>query len=521
MTTAGLRLRCTGLPPRQGLAALACCLSATAVWAQEAGRSLAASAQVSISESYVETRSGAAESNGGQFVTRVSPSLSLSGHTGRVQGSLYYAMNAPYQYSASGHYRPEQGNTLTVQNTLSANLVAEAVKGWLFVDARATVTEQPLSAYGLQTLPDSAQANANKAPVGTADISPYVRGTLVGTVDYELRLNAGVHEVKGTSDSDTTTLGGKVRLSSALRGTRLSWAIDLKQENIEYKLGRKTFHDSATLSLTYAPSADLQFSVNGGQEATDVVQLEHQRYDIWGAGMRWTPTDRTSIRVQGDKRYYGSSHLLAFEHRMRRSSITYTDSLESTNGGGGNSSSTSGRPVTLYELLFAQAAATEPDPILREQKVRELLRQMGRDPAETIGSGTLNSAVSLQRRQDLSLAWRGVRNTLNLQAFVNDSRLLDNPNGAPDAGVTRLHGYSASLSHQLTPVSSLALTGRRSVTDANANLAGNELKAVTLGWTATPSRRINTALSAQYVVFNSTTRPYRETSVTATLGLRF
>ena len=177
--------------------------------------------------------------------------------------------------------------------------------------------------------------------------------------------------------------------------------------------------------------------------------------------------------------------------------------------------------MTLYELLFAQGAATEPDPILREQKVRELLRQMGRDPAETIGSGTLNSAASLQHRQDLTFSWQGIRNSLNLQAFVNGSRLLDNTSSALDAGVTRLHGYSASLSHQLTPVSSLALTGRRSVTDANANLAGNELKAVTLGWTATPSRRINTALSAQYVVFNSTTRPYRETSVTATLGLRF
>ena len=160
MTPAGLRLRCTGLPPRQGLAALACCLSATAVLAQEAGRSLTASAQVSISESYVETRSGAAESNGGQFVTRVSPTLSLSGHTGRVQGSLYYALNAPYQYSVSGNYRPEQTNTLAVQNTLSANLQAEVVQGWAFLDAHASLSEQVLSAYGLQTLPDSAQANA-------------------------------------------------------------------------------------------------------------------------------------------------------------------------------------------------------------------------------------------------------------------------------------------------------------------------------------------------------------------------
>ncbi len=515
MKRVGGRPRCTRARQRQALAAAACLAAAavaTAARAQESGRPLAISAQVEASETFTETRNGLAERNGGQFLSRLSPSLALSSRTGRVQGTLNYTLNALI--------RSGTVNAHEYQNALNSSFTAEAIENWAYVDARATITQQALSAYGLQTLPDSSQANANRAEVGTASFSPYVRGTLAAAVNYEVRFNASINEVRRTSDSDSINLGSTVALSSATRGSRLSWALNFNQQSTEYKLGRKTSNDRANLSLNYTPVADLQLSVNGGQEATDVGLVERKRYDNWGAGARWTPTERTNIRFQGDKRFYGNSHAVSVEHRMQRSSFSYTDTRDSSNSGA-NGPSGVGQPVTLYELLYAQRASAQPDPALREQEVLDFLRAIGRDPGEILRGGTLNSGVTLQRRQDLSFAWLGLRTTFNVQAFASSTRLLDSPNSTPDDGGTRLHGYTASLSHRLTPVSSLTLTGGRQITDANALNTGNELKSLTLGWTTQPGRRINTSLSARYAVFNSSTAPYRETSVTATASLRF
>lgn len=513
MTTAGRRHRRQGSSRWPGLAAAACCLAAAPALAQDAGRSTSVSAQVAASETYTETRNSVAVPNGGQFVTRLSPSVSLSSRSGRVQGSFNYTLNALY--------RSEQADATEVQHALNASFTAEAVENWAYIDARATISQQSLSAYGTQTLPDSTQANANRAEVGTASFSPYVRGVLGGAVNYEVRLNANINEVRRTSDSDSINTGGSVSLSSAARGSRLGWALSVNQQTTEYKLGRKTASDRANLSLTYTPVSDLQLSINGGQEATDVGLVERRNYDNWGAGARWTPTERTSIRVQGDRRYFGNSHSVSVEHRMQRSSLSYTDTRDSSNGAGANGANGVGQPITLYELLYAQRASAQPDPVLREQEVLDFLRAIGRDPGEILRGGTLNSAVTLQRRQDLSFAWLGLRTTFNVQAFASQTRLLDNPNGAPDDGGPRLRGYTASLSYRLTPVSSLTLTGGRQITDANAINAGNELKSLTLGWSTQPGRRINTSLSARYAVFNSSTSPYRETSVTATASLRF
>lgn len=510
MRAVGPRLHRRTRSPWPRLVAAACCLAAGSAWAQDGGRPVAISAQVTASETYTETRNSPTVPTGGEFITRLTPGVSLSSRSGRVQGSL--------NYSLSALYRSQQADARELQNSLNAAFTAEAVENWAFVDARATITQQSISAYGLQTLPDSTQANANRAEVGTASLSPYVRGVLGGAVNYEVRLNASISEVRRTSDSDSTNLGGSVSLSSASRGSRLGWSLSLTQQTTEYKLGRKTSSDRANLSLSYLFDPDLSLSLNGGQEASDVGVVERRRTDNWGYGVRWTPTERTSARFQSDRRYFGRSHSLTFEHRMQRSSWSYSDTRDATNGSDPNGV---GHPITLFQLLFAQRASTQPDPLLREQEVLDFLRAIGRDPNEILRGGTLNTAVSLQRRQDLSFAWLGLRTTFNVQAFASTSRLLDNPSGAPVDGPTRLHGYTASLSHRLTPVSSLTLTGGRQITDASATLSGNELKSVTLGWTTRPGRRISTSVSARYAVFNSDTVPYRETSVTASLSLQF
>lgn len=494
--------------PRLGLSIG--CLLTMPVGAQDATRSASITPTFSASETYTRSTLADAGGAGGEFVTRLSPGIGISSRSGRVQGSLRYTLNALQ--------RSRQSDARDVENALSAAFTAEAVERRAFVDAQATITQQSLSAYGVQTLADSTQANTNRAEVGTASVSPYVRGALGAAVDYEVRLHAGANEVKGSSDNDSTDTGATVTLGATPTGARLAWGFSASQQATRYKLGRKTTSERTSLSLSYRPDADLSLSLNGGQESTDVGLVERRRYDNWGYGGRWTPTDRSSIRFQSDRRYFGRSHALSFEHRMQRSVWSYTDARDVT---GGSDPNGVGQPLTLYQVYFAQFASAQPDPALREQMVLDFLRALGRDPGEILRGGMLNSGVSLQRRQDLSFAWTGLRTSFNLQAFASSTRLIDNPGGVADGGDTRLNGCAATLSYRLTPLSSLTFSGSRQATEANAARGGNLLKSVTAGWTAQAGRLITTSLSARHVVFDSAISPYHESSLTAALGMRF
>ena len=173
--------------------------------------------------------------------------------------------------------------------------------------------------------------------------------------------------------------------------------------------------------------------------------------------------------------------MLAFETRSQLSQWFYSDTRGSTNGGDATGV---GKPITLYQQLFAQFASAQPDPVLREQMVLDFLRQIGRDPGEVLNGGVLNTGVSVQRRQDLRYTWTGRRTTFDLAGYSNATRLIDNPSGAPDGGETKLRGYSTTLTYRLTPAASLKLNGSKQVTEDNSLFTGNVLKSVTAGWTA-------------------------------------
>ena len=479
--------------------------------AQEAAaaRTVAITPTFSASQTYTESRRTSGFS-GGEFITQISPGLRLSSRSGRVQGSLTYALTAVY-YS-------EHAESRSFQNALNAAFSAEAIEKWAYVDARAAVTQQALSAFGQQTAGDTLRPNANRTEVATVSVSPYVRGSLAGLANYEIRLNAGATNARDSVASDSTNTSTSVVLSSARPRAVFGWALSGSRQRVDFRAGRATDTDRVNAALTAAPNPDLQLSLNGGKESTNVGGIARRSYDNWGWGARWTPTSRTNIGLQSDHRYFGNSHSFVFEHRMPRSVWRFSDSRNATSG---SDPSGVGQPITLYQLFFALYASLYPDPILREQFVLDLLRRGGGNPNAIISGGLLTSAITLQRRQDLSLVLLGLRDTLSLQAYTTESRLLDNPNNTPDDGPVRLLGATGTLSHRLTPVSSISLTGTRQKTLGTLTRRGNDLKSLALGWSGQLSRHASTALGARYTVFNGNTDAYREASVTASISLQF
>jgi uncharacterized protein (PEP-CTERM system associated) len=487
-----------------------------ACWAAHAGVASAQGASgvnvdASLSTQVVFTSvSGRSGSDVPEVVTQVSPGIRLTSRSGRVVGSLDYRLQASI-YSG-------QKDSEEISNSLAASALAEIVPGWFFFDARASVTQQADSAYGLQSATGSVLANDNRIEVLSISLSPYVKGYLGSAAEYSVRLNAAATNGWKSIAADSTNMGGSVDLRSRSSGAMFGWSLQASHQVVDFRAGRATQNDRLTAGLTMQPDPELTLSLRGGQESTDVGGFERRQYDNWGGGIRWTPTDRTLVNLDANRRYFGSGHQVSLEHRFRRLAIRFSSSRDVSGGADGGSA---GQPVTLYQLWFAQFASVEPDPVARELLVRELLRQSNQDPNALVSGGFLASAITLQRRESLALTWAGQRTSFNLQAFSSSSRNIDNPTGPLDTGDIRQRGYSCTLSYKLTPRSglNLMLANQRAINAAGR--PGTDLDSVMFSWTTTINAQASASLSARHAEFGSVTDSYRESAVTASLNLRF
>jgi uncharacterized protein (PEP-CTERM system associated) len=487
--------------------------------AQEAppGRGFVLTPTLSAETSYLETRGRITGENGREAVLRVAPGLRLASRGGSVQGTLDYTGNLIYRRGRAD----SQGGDL--ENTLNAAFLAEAVSNFAFVDARASVSQQSISAFGQQSVPGSLQSNANRTEVATANLSPYLRGSAGGLADYEVRLTAGATKSRDAPTANARTSGGSVLLQSARGGALLGWALNASQQRSEFTASSNGAVDDSRLNATVsvAPAPELRLSASGGRESVDQgAQAERRTSNTAGLGLKWLPSPRTNLDIDLTDRFFGRAGRASFSHRSPRTVWTYSLSRDTSTGANGVAL---GEPLTLFQLFYNQAASAYPDPVQRQQVVLDQLNAAGLDPNQLVATGVLTSSYSLLRRQDASVAWLGLRTTLTVQAFTSaQSQFVSVAGADPAPGeAARQHGYSSSLSYRLTPQTSVAMGGSRTMTFPTSLLPGTDLKSANLSLTSQVGRQANAQLGARYTVFNSVTDPYRETSLSASLNLRF
>lgn len=496
------------------LAACGTCLFAGGACAQEQGQSRAVAVEPSVTAElgYSDVKRNETLEKTSGMTTRIGPRIQIRSRSGSVVGSL--------DYSLTGLYYQGDKSLNTVQNALAAGFTAEAVPSHFYVDGRANITQQAISASGQINAPSSNLPNDNLTEVLNVSLSPYFRGVLGGLAEYELRLNAGGNKSRKTDVYDSSNSGGSVSLRSARRGARFGWSVLGAQQRVDFRAGRTTENTRGSVTLSYMTDVDLTVSLRGGQETTDVGSFQRRRYDNWGGGLRWTPSPRTLVSVDADRRYFGTGHQVAVEHRWRRTLFRFSSNRDATTG---SDSTGVGQPVTLYSLYFAQFASIEPDPVLRDALVRALLQSFGLDPNAVVAGGALTSAVSLQRRDDLSMVYTGQRTTVTVLGFRNSSRIIDNPIGLADQEPLRIqHGLSVSLNYRLTPRNSLNVSGFAQSTLATTSDARADLRSLSLGLSTAINPHMNTNLLVRYSDYTGEVRSnYSETSYLASLTVRF
>ncbi|MDC6166088.1 TIGR03016 family PEP-CTERM system-associated outer membrane protein [Paucibacter sp. XJ19-41] len=483
-------------------------------WAQESGGAPALLIQprLSLTQTLTDNLRLTSQGKDAALITNIAPGISLVRNTGRIKGSLDYALNS-LTYTKSSE-------ASQLQNALAAKLTAEAVEDWLFVDMQASVSQQAISAFGQQAA-DPSLANGNQSEVASLAVSPYVKGQLAGLVGYDLRTNLTESRAKDSVAGDVSGRSVAMRLNG-LGGTKLlNWVASLSDQRTQARGSRDVQQLSTTATLLITPDIEWNVGLTAGRERNDYTTLSRESSTTYGANANWTPTPRTKLLADWMRHSYGDSHTLSLEHRMARTVWRLSDS-QSVNTGGpqGNAGA-----MTNYDLYFLQYAGLVPDPRERDVFVRALLVRLGLPPGSLINSGFLSAAPTLLRSRSFSFSWQGLRTSVTAMLTQSKSRRIDVQGPAVDdlsqSALVQQRGLSLSLAHQLTPTDSASLVFSQQQSLGDQRSQGTDLKSLTANWNGRFGARLSWQLGLRHSRFESTQQPYRESAVIATLVQQF
>ncbi|WP_343630546.1 TIGR03016 family PEP-CTERM system-associated outer membrane protein [Roseateles sp.] len=485
-------------------------------------KGLSVTPRVSVTETWTDNLTLAPDgARDKAFITAISPGITINSNSGWLRGVFDYTLDGLI-YTKS----PEKSR---VQNQLNTKLTGELVPQALFVDVTGNISQQSMSAFGQQS-PSSQLDSPNRTETRTLQVSPYWRGTLGQFATFELRASGQIRDSSdggtglGTASSGDSKEG---QLSLNLRGPQgrtLNWGLSATTQRVHYdQTGVDNRTSTALGSLYWIPDVDWTLGVNAGVERSDYFGKDTTA--VYGVNFRWTPTPRTRIDGDWQRHSYGNSHLLSLEHRMSQISLRAVNSQSVVTA---NTPSGLG---TNYQLLDQQFQASEPDPVKRDQLVRQLLALMGLSPDAITGNGFISNAASLQRRTEVSVAYNGQRLTATLSGSDStSSRLGLAPTGTGDLSLTdrlRMRGASVALGYRLTPLStaSVSYTRQHSSGDGVGSTDMKSLQAnvaIRLGPRTDANLGLRHTTSTDKVfVANLGGSGYRENALFASLSQRF
>lgn len=462
------------------------------------------------------------------LITELAPGIHIDARTARLRAYLDYSLIGAYYTEPSGYSR--------TQNALNAFGTFEAISNWFYLDFSAVIAQQAISAFGTQT-PTTSYSNSNSTETGTYRLSPYLRGRLGNDANYLLRYNWSTTQASANNVSDINLSEWSGQLNGGTAFKNLRWSVDASQQTTEYSLGRKTEAERLAAMATYQLIPQFRVSVSGGQESNNYASADKISHNTSGYGFDWSPTERTQFSVFKERRFFGDGHRINFSHRFPHSTISYTDTRDVSVLPNQFSSVGVGTMYDLfYSLVLADELAKDPslstNPALLAQiataRTDLIFTRSGISPNTQLTSSFLTSRATVQRRQQLSWAMQGARNTLVFMLSRNENQSIMASQAVSDDFFTnnttgiRQTGISVNLSHRLSEQTSLNVLASRQNSDA---LGNTSLKTTITLYQANVISKLGPKTSATVGIrrteFESSSNPYTENAVLGSISVTY
>lgn len=390
----------------------------------------------------------------GDLVFNVLPAINFSreGPQLRVTGSA--------SVNLIGYADGTQTSRALPQANILANL--EAIDRLFYIDAALLANQETLNPFLPQSDTDS---TFNKYTYVQGRIAPYFKGDFATNWRYLVRSdNSYTFTTQtGTETALDDSYFGRHVAEIARASTPFGGSLRVESNVTKFsddRVPNQTL-DLARAIVNYQFTPQLTAGVRGGYERTNYT-VQETSGPIYGAELAWAPNPDTRLAGFWESRFFGPSYQLDFSNRQRRlatnlsfsrSVATYPELLLKLPTTGNVSN-------TLNAILIGRF----PDPVERARQVQDLIARQGLPSSLPGGVNIYSQSANVVTSASGSLALIGARNTLALTLYYLETIEL------PDAAIppsfiafnnSIQKGASLSLTHQLSPITSLNATASR------------------------------------------------------------
>jgi uncharacterized protein (PEP-CTERM system associated) len=215
----------------------------------------------------------------------------------------------------------------------------------------------------------------------------------------------------------------------------------------------------------------LQFHADVGYEDNHYPFSNYRGY-IYGVGMEWHPTERTSLTANWEHRFFDASYLFSFSHRTPLSVWSVSASRNITSYPQQLAALPPGNVQGILNQLFLSRI---PDQTLRQNTINTLIQDQGL-PENLSNPVTLyTQQILLQENASATVGLLGARNSIYATLFYLHQEPIAGSGTVlpPILAIGTLNdntqqGINAVWTHNLTPSVTMNLTATALRTTANA-----------------------------------------------------
>jgi len=371
------------------LASVICVIFFTNSFAAE----LTISPSITISESYTDNLLLSISSEKqSDYITQLNPGIKIRGTGKRLSLSMdYYLQNLFYSHSNEFNEDRHQ---------LSASVNSELLKNTLYLDGITSFTQQAITRTGV-TDSENITPTDNLTDVLSYTLTPVFRHNFNATISSSLQYSFGETHYRDRSinSNDATNKIILAELNNSGGSQRLAWSVNYKRTDIDYD--RETTADSilerSELETRYAIGRKTKLILSGGYESNNYLKPnanDKTEGPLWGLGLNWRPSNRTSLELITGERFTGKTGSLAFTHKSRKTTLQMSFSEE----------------FTTSSLLQASAPVFDPEG----------------NPVFNPGNPSISTDVFLSKQSTISFSKITAKTLLTLGTFYSKQQSQTN-----------------------------------------------------------------------------------------------
>jgi len=385
---------------------------------------------VNVKELYTNNVCLESDSEEDEWITTVTPTVSVTGSSARATLNLSASMEInnlddnDSQCNGSDdadNYNPR----------LSGTARLDLVPNLLSVDFGSSIEQNkidPFVASGDSNLNKSSNTNTSYS----YSVSPNVNHRFGDFSVVNFRYSYD-NQTNSESEIDDSELHAASLNIAGAGNSKLSWSLLTNYREVNYEQEEQSESDdyigSVNFSLGYQVHRKWRLNASTGQDIND---FESTNSDIdgnrWSASLNWTPNPRTDITVGSGNRFIGDTPTLKINYRHKHSSLSLNyEKLV-----------TFSRSLRTQEAFFSLIDANG-DPVLDIDGRLALIR---------LNQTTLTRSPVVDERLNLGYQWSGGRTSINLNA--SESKQTREEDNFASTFTTTSIGLRRSLSSMLS-----------------------------------------------------------------------